>query len=143
MYINDETNLNVNVQSIRIHGKLQIGSSKISFRFSNRINLMVFDGGMLEVLTSNHTWFVLPNSIITIYKNALLNSAQSTKFVSNSNSSYQALSSTINGPFTITVDLQGVIQNYSGKLNLDDYGAVNSEIMIYKKNLTHIFYRRK
>ena len=81
---------------------------------------MVFNGGILEDLTSNHTWFVLPNTIITIYKNASFNSAQSTRIVSNSNNSYQSSSSIINGPFTITVDLQGIIQSYSCKLNLDD-----------------------
>ncbi|CAF1167277.1 unnamed protein product [Rotaria sordida] len=115
VYISDESYLNMNIQSLRIYGKLQIGSPNISsltssFRFSYSINIMIFDGGLLEDLTSNHTWFILPNSIISIYRNASFYSLQSTKIISNN--SNQILNSTINGPYTLTVDLQGRIQNY-------------------------------
>ncbi|CAF4738192.1 unnamed protein product, partial [Rotaria sp. Silwood2] len=67
----------------------------------------------LEDLTSNHTWFILSNSIITIYRNASFYSSQSTKIISTSSNSTLILSSTIYGPYTLTVDLQGTIQNYS------------------------------
>ncbi|CAF4241286.1 unnamed protein product, partial [Rotaria sp. Silwood2] len=118
VYISNESYLNVNIQSFKIYGKLQIGSPNISFlttsfKFSYSINIMIFNGGLLEDLTSNHTWFILSNSIITIYRNASFYSSQSTKIISTSTNSTLILSSTIYGPYTLTVDLQGTIQNYS------------------------------
>ncbi len=86
VYISDESYVNISIQSIKVYGKLQIGSPNVSslkssFKFSYPINLMIFNGGILEDLTSNHTWSVLPNTIITIYKNASFYSSQSTKIV--------------------------------------------------------------
>ncbi|CAF4414581.1 unnamed protein product [Rotaria socialis] len=123
VYISNESHLNMSIQSLKIYGNLQIGSpyssnSIKSFKFSYPINIMVFNGGLLEELTSNLTWFLLSNSIITIYPNTSFYSSQLTKIVSNSNDSNQILSNNIQSPFTVTVDRQGTIENYSCKLTI-------------------------
>ncbi|CAF3699073.1 unnamed protein product [Rotaria socialis] len=123
VYISNESHLNMSIQSLKIYGNLQIGSpyssnSIKSFKFSYPINIMVFNGGLLEELTSNLSWFLLSNSIITIYPNTSFYSSQLTKIVSNSNDSNQILSNNIQSPFTVTVDRQGTIENYSCKLTI-------------------------
>jgi len=119
VYIGSQSSLTINIQSIRVFGRLQIGSpinsSLTTFTFQYPINIMIFKGGMLQDLTSTHVWFVTTNTIITIYNGSSFNSSQNLKLVSNFNNSTETFNSSINGPYTITIDLQEKIQNYSCK----------------------------
>lgn len=123
LYISDQSSLMVNILSLRIYGKLQIGSPNNSplttFTFQYPINIMIFNGGILEDLTSTHLWFVSSNTIITIYNGSSFISSQSTTLIYSSNNSSTTLNSPIYGPYTITIDLQGIIQSYSCKKNFN------------------------
>ncbi|CAF3132793.1 unnamed protein product [Rotaria socialis] len=115
--ISSQTGLTINIISMRVYGTLQIGSSINSslttFTFQYPVNIMIFKGGVLRDLTQNHRWFVLSNTIITIYNGGSFISSQPTTLISNTNNSTATFNSSISGPYTITVDLQGKIQKYS------------------------------
>jgi hypothetical protein len=117
--LNDFTCLNVSLLSIQVHGHFRIGSLSVeSFRSRFLVNLMIFSGAILEDLTVNHSWSLSANSIISIYPNATFRSKQSTRIFSLATSQSTLLRSSINGPFTLTIDLQGRIETYSGRLLL-------------------------
>lgn len=119
VYIGNQSSLTINIQSIRVFGILQIGSptnsSLTTFTFQYPTNIMIFKGGILQDLTTTHVWTVTTNTIITIYNGSSFNSLQNLKLNSNFNNSTETFNSSINGPYTITIDLQGKIQNYSCK----------------------------
>ncbi|CAF4203673.1 unnamed protein product [Rotaria magnacalcarata] len=122
VYISSQTGLTINILSMRVYGTLQIGSSINSslttFTFQYPVNMMIFKGGVLQDLTLHHRWSVSSNTIITIYYGGSFISSQPTTLISNTNNSTATFNSSISGPYTITVDLQGKIQNYSCKRNL-------------------------
>ena len=76
---------------------------------------MIFSGAILEDLTSTHLWSLSPNSILSLYPNASFRSTQPTRISSIRTGQNVILNATINGPFTLTVDLQGRIETYSGQ----------------------------
>jgi hypothetical protein len=123
VYIRSPMGLTINILSMRVHGTLQIGSpinsSLTTFTFQYPTNVMIFSGGVLQDLTSTHRWFVSSNTIITIYNDGSFTSSQPTTLISNFNNSTETFNSSINGPYTITIDLQGKIQNYSCKRTLN------------------------
>jgi hypothetical protein len=123
VYINSEPGLTINIRSVKVYGTLQIGSptnsSSTTFTFQYPTNMMIFSGGVLQDLTSTHQWFVSSNTIITIYNDGSFISSQPTKLISNFNNSTETFNSSISGPYTITINLQGKIQNYSCKRNLN------------------------
>jgi hypothetical protein len=108
VYINSEPGLTINIRSVKVYGTFQYPT-----------NMMIFSGGVLQDLTSTHQWFVSSNTIITIYNDGSFISSQPTKLISNFNNSTETFNSSISGPYTITIDLQGKIQNYSCKRNLN------------------------
>ncbi|CAF1206936.1 unnamed protein product, partial [Didymodactylos carnosus] len=116
VYISDQPGLAINISSLRVYGRLQIGSSNntssTTFTFQYPINIMIFNKGVLQDLTSTHRWFVLSNTIITIYIGGSFISSQSTTLVYSHNNSTLTLNSIIYGSYTITIDLRGKIQTY-------------------------------
>lgn len=113
--LDGSNSLNVNLLSIQVHGQFRIGSPSIdSFRFSFLANLMIFSGAILEDLTSTHLWSLSPNSILSLYPNASFRSTQPTRIISILTRQNTTLNATINGPFTLTIDLQGWVETYPG-----------------------------
>ncbi len=122
VYIPSETGLIINIQSLRIYGTLQIGSgTNLTFTFKYSTNIMIFSGGRLEDLSLSHQWFVSLNTIFTIYKNGSFISSERIQLISISTNTTEIFNSLINGPYTITIDLQGIIKNYSCKTNILSY----------------------
>ena len=118
--ITDESIGTINIQSLRVYGILEIGplinSSSTAFLFEHPTNIMIFAGGILEDLTKNHLWSVSTNTIITIYNGGSFNFPQPITFISNlNNSKNETFNSSLNGPYTITVDLQGKLETYKCK----------------------------
>ena len=119
VHITSEPHWIINIQSMRIYGKLQIGpfvsSPGATFAFQYPTNIMVFKGGVLQDLTSPHVWSVSTNTIITIYNGGSFIFSQPITLLANSNNSTRTFNSSIIGPYTIAIDLQGKIQSYSCK----------------------------
>lgn len=110
----------INIQSLRIYGKLEIGplnnNASPAFVFEHPTNIMVFSGGILEDLTHSHVWSISTNTIITIYNSGSFNLTQPITFMPTmNNSKNETFSSSFNGPYTITIDLQGKIAKYQCK----------------------------
>ena len=109
--LNDVSTFNVNLLSIQVSGYLKIGSPSIRI-FGEFDDLFGRDSRRFDFQSC---LISSPNSIISIYPNASFHSTQSTQIVSIVTRQNTALHLNINGPFTLTIDLQGRMETYAGR----------------------------